>query len=121
MAASDTLPSDALPSDALPGFDLFMTTVPSLGEPDILVPDEAGLPIRLRYAHFSTMPKMGPLPKPFLTLLLYDAAIWAALLAVIGITIGGDPAWLAAIGIGGVGLTSWAACFVNRSTSAGKS
>jgi two-component system, OmpR family, phosphate regulon sensor histidine kinase PhoR len=57
---------------------------------------------------------MGPLPKPFLTLLCYDAAIWAALLTVIGITVGGDPAWLAAIGIGGVGLTSWAAWFTTR-------
>src|SRR5687768_475216 len=57
---------------------------------------------------------MGPLPKPFLTLLCYDAAIWAALLTVIGITVGGDPAWLAAIGIGGVGLTSWAAWFAAR-------
>ena len=57
---------------------------------------------------------MGPLPKPFLTLLCYDAAIWAALLTVIGITIGGDPAWLAAIGIGGVGLTSAAAWLVIR-------
>ncbi len=57
---------------------------------------------------------MGPLPKPFLTLLCYDAAIWAALLTVIGITVGGDPAWLAAIGIGGVGLTSAAAWLVTR-------
>jgi two-component system phosphate regulon sensor histidine kinase PhoR len=57
---------------------------------------------------------MAPLPKPFLTLLCYDAAIWAALLTVIGITVGGDPAWLAAIGIGGVGLTSWAAWFASR-------
>ena len=57
---------------------------------------------------------MAPLPKPFLTLLCYDAAIWAALLTVIGITVGGDPAWLAAIGIGGVGLTSAAAWFVTR-------
>jgi two-component system, OmpR family, phosphate regulon sensor histidine kinase PhoR len=58
---------------------------------------------------------MGPLPKPFLTLLCYDAAIWAALLTVIGITVGGDPAWLAAIGIGGVGLTSAAAWLATRS------
>jgi len=57
---------------------------------------------------------MAPLPKPFLTLLCYDAAIWAVLLTVIGITVGGDPAWLAAIGIGGVGLTSWAAWFATR-------
>ena len=57
---------------------------------------------------------MGPLPKPFLTLLCYDAAIWAALLTVIGITVGGDPAWLAAIGIGGVGFTSAAAWLVTR-------
>ena len=57
---------------------------------------------------------MGPLPKPFLTLLCYDAAIWAALLTVIGITVGGDPAWLAAIGIGGVGLTSTAAWLATR-------
>ncbi|HWA51330.1 MAG TPA: ATP-binding protein [Dongiaceae bacterium] len=34
--------------------------------------------------------------------------IWAVLLVVIGWTIGGDPLWLAAIGIGGSGLTSWA-------------
>lgn len=61
---------------------------------------------------------MGPLPKPFLTLLCYDAAIWAALLTVIGITVGGDPAWLAAIGIGGVGLTSWAAWFATRAHEA---
>ena len=57
---------------------------------------------------------MAPLPKPFLTLLCYDAAIWAALLTVIGVTVGGDPAWLTAIGIGGVGLTSAAAWFVTR-------
>jgi two-component system phosphate regulon sensor histidine kinase PhoR len=57
---------------------------------------------------------MGPLPKPFLTLLCYDAAIWAALLALIYVTIGGDPAWLAAIGIGGVGLTSAAAWLAIR-------
>jgi two-component system phosphate regulon sensor histidine kinase PhoR len=57
---------------------------------------------------------MGPLPKPFLTLLCYDAAIWAVLLTVIGITVGGDPAWLAAIGIGGVGLTSAAAWLVTQ-------
>src|SRR5688572_4414048 len=57
---------------------------------------------------------MTPLPKPFLTLLCYDAAIWAALLTVIGITVGGDPAWLAAIGIGGVGLTSAAAWLAAR-------
>src|SRR5688572_20111751 len=57
---------------------------------------------------------MGALPKQFLTLLCYDAAIWAVLLTVIGITVGGDPAWLAAIGIGGVGLTSWAAWFATR-------
>jgi hypothetical protein len=45
--------SDALPSDILPGFDLFMTIIPSLEEPDILAPDEAGFPIRLRvHAHF---------------------------------------------------------------------
>src|SRR5690349_20103246 len=67
------------------------------------------------------MPEMGLLPKSFLTLLACDAAIWAALLAVIGVTIGGDPAWLAAIGIGGVGLTSSAAWFVTRSISAAKS
>jgi two-component system, OmpR family, phosphate regulon sensor histidine kinase PhoR len=52
------------------------------------------------------------LPKAFLTLLCYDAVIWAALLTLIGLTIGGDPAWLAAIGIGGVGITSWAGWFV---------
>jgi two-component system phosphate regulon sensor histidine kinase PhoR len=61
---------------------------------------------------------MRPLPKPFLTLLCYDAAIWAALLAVIGVTVGGDPAWLAAIGIGGVGLTSAAAWFATRQHAA---
>jgi two-component system phosphate regulon sensor histidine kinase PhoR len=54
---------------------------------------------------------MRPLPKAFLTLLCYDAVIWAALLALVWFTIGGDPAWLAAIGIGGVGFTSWAAWF----------
>jgi two-component system phosphate regulon sensor histidine kinase PhoR len=37
------------------------------------------------------------------------------LLTVIGITIGGDPAWLAAIGIGGIGFTTWAAWFATRS------
>ena len=57
---------------------------------------------------------MAPLPKPFLTLLCYDAAIWAVLLTVIGITVGGDPAWLVAIGIGGVGLTSAAAWLATR-------
>jgi two-component system phosphate regulon sensor histidine kinase PhoR len=57
---------------------------------------------------------MRPLPKPFLTLLCYDAFIWAALLALIGFTVGGDPAWLAAIGIGGVGFTTWAAWFATR-------
>jgi two-component system phosphate regulon sensor histidine kinase PhoR len=57
---------------------------------------------------------MGPLPKPFLTLLCYDALVWAALLALIGFTVGGDPFWLAAIGIGGVGLTTWAAWFATR-------
>jgi len=46
------------------------------------------------------------LPKSFFALLLYNAVIWAALLVVIGWTIGGDPLWLAAIGIGGAGLTS---------------
>jgi two-component system phosphate regulon sensor histidine kinase PhoR len=58
---------------------------------------------------------MALLPKPFLTLLYYNAAIWAVLLSVIGVTIGGDPAWLAAIGIGGVGFTTWAAWFATRS------
>jgi len=57
---------------------------------------------------------MGPLPKPFLTLLCYDALVWAALLALIGFTVGGDPFWLAAIGIGGVGFTTWAAWFATR-------
>ena len=62
---------------------------------------------------------MGPLPKPFLTLLCYDAVIWAALLTLIGFTVGGDPFWLAAIGIGGVGVTTWAAWFVIQPTSGG--
>jgi two-component system phosphate regulon sensor histidine kinase PhoR len=57
---------------------------------------------------------MSPLPKSFFTLLCYDTVIWAALLALIGFTIGGDPAWLAAIGIGGVGFTTWAAWFATR-------
>ncbi len=57
---------------------------------------------------------MAPLPKAFLTLLCYDAIIWAALLALVWFTIGGDPAWLAAIGIGGVGFTSSAAWFALR-------
>jgi two-component system phosphate regulon sensor histidine kinase PhoR len=61
------------------------------------------------------MPDMGLLPKPFLTLLCYNAVIWAALLTAIGLTIGGDPAWLAAIGIGGVGFTTWAGWFATRS------
>jgi two-component system phosphate regulon sensor histidine kinase PhoR len=37
-----------------------------------------------------------------------------ALLTVIAVTIGGDPAWLAAIGVGGTGLTSGAAWFATR-------
>src|SRR6185295_7913169 len=57
---------------------------------------------------------MAPLPKAFLTLLCYDAIIWAALLALVWFTIGGDPAWLAAIGIGGIGFTSSAAWFALR-------
>ncbi|HSE73077.1 MAG TPA: PAS domain-containing protein, partial [Dongiaceae bacterium] len=57
---------------------------------------------------------MAPLPKSFLTLLCYDAVIWAALLALIGFTVGGDPFWLAAIGIGGVGFTTSAAWFALR-------
>ena len=64
---------------------------------------------------------MGPLPKPFLTLLCYDAVIWAALLALIGFTVGGDPFWLAAIGIGGVGFTTWAAWFATRPHEAPRS
>jgi two-component system phosphate regulon sensor histidine kinase PhoR len=60
---------------------------------------------------------MGPLPKPFLTLLCYDAVIWAALLSLIGFTVGGDPFWLGAIGIGGVGFTTWAAWFATRPAS----
>ncbi len=54
------------------------------------------------------MPEHPVLPKSFFALLLYNAVIWAVLLVVIGWTIGGDPLWLAAIGIGGVSLTSWA-------------
>jgi len=54
------------------------------------------------------MPDQPVLPKSFFALLLYNAVIWAVLLVVIGWTIGGDPLWLAAIGIGGAGLTSWA-------------
>ena len=54
------------------------------------------------------------MPKSFVTLLCYDAVIWAALLGLIGFTVGGDPAWLAAIGIGGVGFTTWAAWFATR-------
>jgi hypothetical protein len=61
---------------------------------------------------------MSPLPKQFLILLCCDAAIWAALLTVIGITVGGDPAWLAAIGIGGVGFTTWAAWVATRPRAA---
>jgi two-component system phosphate regulon sensor histidine kinase PhoR len=57
---------------------------------------------------------MAPLPKSFVTLLCYDTVIWAALLALIGFTVGGDPFWLAAIGIGGVGFTTWAAWFATR-------
>ncbi|HET6160116.1 MAG TPA: ATP-binding protein [Dongiaceae bacterium] len=37
---------------------------------------------------------------------------------MIGVTVGGDPAWLAAIGIGGVGLTSAAAWFATRQHAA---
>jgi two-component system phosphate regulon sensor histidine kinase PhoR len=54
------------------------------------------------------MPEHPVLPKSFFALLLYNAVIWAVLLVVTGWTIGGDPLWLAAIGIGGAGLTSWA-------------
>jgi len=54
------------------------------------------------------MPEHPVLPKSFFALLLYNAVIWAVLLVVIGWTIGGEPLWLAAIGIGGAGLTSWA-------------
>jgi len=54
------------------------------------------------------MPEQSVLPKPFLALLVYNTVIWAALLVVIGWTIGGDPAWLAAVGVGGAGLTTWA-------------
>ena len=54
------------------------------------------------------------MPKSFLTLLCYDAVIWAALLALIGVAVGGDPFWLTAIGIGGVGLTTSAAWFATR-------
>ena len=57
------------------------------------------------------MPEHPVLPKSFFALLLYNAVIWAVLLAVIGWTVGGDPLWLAAIGIGGAGLTSWAGWF----------
>jgi two-component system phosphate regulon sensor histidine kinase PhoR len=57
---------------------------------------------------------MAPLPKSFLTLLCYDAVIWAALLALIGFTVGVDPFWLAAIGFGGVGFTTSAAWFALR-------
>jgi len=64
---------------------------------------------------------MAPLPKPFLTLLCYDVVIWAALLALIGFTVGGDPFWLAAIGIGGVGFTTWAAWFATRAHEAPRS
>jgi two-component system, OmpR family, phosphate regulon sensor histidine kinase PhoR len=64
------------------------------------------------------MPDMSPLPKPFLILLCCDAAIWAALLTVIGVTVGGDPAWLAAIGIGGVGFTTGAAWYATRPRAA---
>ena len=64
---------------------------------------------------------MGPLPKSFLTLLCYDVVIWAALLALIGFTVGGDPFWLAAIGIGGVGFTTWAAWFATRPHEAPRS
>uniref|UniRef100_UPI0013C4762F ATP-binding protein n=1 Tax=Dongia deserti TaxID=2268030 RepID=UPI0013C4762F len=35
-------------------------------------------------------------------------------MTVIGVTVGGDPVWLAAIGIGGVGFTTWAAWFATR-------
>jgi two-component system, OmpR family, phosphate regulon sensor histidine kinase PhoR len=62
---------------------------------------------------------MGPLPKPFLTLLCYDAVIWAALLTLVGVTVGGDPFWLGAIGIGGVGFTTWAAWFAIRTPGGG--
>jgi two-component system phosphate regulon sensor histidine kinase PhoR len=61
---------------------------------------------------------MAPLPKSFLTLLCYDAAIWAALLILIGFTVGGDPLWLAAIGIGGAGFTTSAAWLALRAREA---
>ncbi len=50
--------------------------------------------------------KVVILPKPFLVLLAYNLVIWAGLLAAVGWTVGGDPAWLGAIGIGGTGLTT---------------
>jgi len=58
--------------------------------------------------------KVVTLPKPFLALLAYNLVIWAGLLAAVGWTVGGDPAWLAAIGIGGTGLTTVAGWLVLR-------
>ena len=103
-------------SDALPKLDLFMTFVPSVVEPDIMAcPGKAGFSIRPgRFSAVQLCRKMAPLPKSFLTLLCYDAVIWAALLVLIGFTVGGDPFWLAAIGIGGVGFTTSAAWFALR-------
>jgi two-component system phosphate regulon sensor histidine kinase PhoR len=60
------------------------------------------------------MPETSTVPKPFLRQLAYNTVIWAALLAVIGWTIGGDPAWLGAIGIGGASLTAWAGWLAGR-------
>ncbi len=65
------------------------------------------------------MPERMTVPKPFLVLLAYNAVIWAALLAVIGQTIGGDPAWLAAIGIGGAGLSTTAGWLATRGRAEG--
>lgn len=62
------------------------------------------------------MPETRILPKPFLALLAYNAVIWALLLAAIGWTIGGDPAYLAAIGVGGASLTAWAGWLAGLAT-----
>lgn len=64
------------------------------------------------------MPEQHALPKPFLALLVYNAVIWAGLLLVIGWTVGGDAAWLAALGIGGAGLTTWAGWLGGRNHDA---
>ena len=59
------------------------------------------------------------MPKTFLLHLVYNAVIWAVLMSVVGWAGGGDPAFLAAVGIGGTGLTSCAGWVLTRGPGAG--